>query len=268
MKQLDYAKLLETDWAEQFDNWQLNEIQLGLHMGLDVAVYAKPEYRMEQMEQIREGLKMGVDVSRYTRPEFDNAQMGEIRRGLYKGLDVSIYAKPEFDYLQMSEIRQGLGAGVDVTIYAKPEFGHKQMAEIWRGLVASLDTSAYANPEWSPDRMHVKRLTLVAEQSPNLTLITFGTYQGQKGGKFKLMSDSVDDVMRKYAGWNLAHVVPLRENGQYVAPQPDIVTLMAEHEKVYKNRITKTAQPVINRLVESQNLHSTLSELSETQLNK
>ena len=50
-----------------------------------------------QKEQISFGLQKGLDVNVYAKPEFDSLQMEEIRLGLVKGLDVNIYANPEFD---------------------------------------------------------------------------------------------------------------------------------------------------------------------------
>lgn len=239
MKQLDYSKLLKTDWVNQFTPQQLSVIKTGIERGLD--------------------------VSHYANPEFDEWQMYQIRNGVVSGVDVSIYAKPEFDSSQMSQILSGLEDGIDVSSYAKPEIGQMQMKEIRAGLVAGLDVSVYAKPDWTRDQMRTKRLTMVAEQSPNMTLITFGKYQGKKGGKFKCMPESVEDVLRKYASWNLVHVVPLRENGQYVAPQADIVTLMSEHENVFRNGLTLKATEIVNRLVD---LQSALSELSEAQPSK
>ncbi|MBF2019889.1 MAG: hypothetical protein IGR93_07260, partial [Hydrococcus sp. C42_A2020_068] len=37
----------------QFDQYQAHEIRLGLEKGLDVSVYANPEYQARQMEEIR-----------------------------------------------------------------------------------------------------------------------------------------------------------------------------------------------------------------------
>lgn len=59
------------------------------------------------MSKIRLGLLNGLDVSVYAKPEFDNQQMSKIRLGLADGLDVSVYAKPELSWKQMEEIRLG-----------------------------------------------------------------------------------------------------------------------------------------------------------------
>ena len=39
-------------------------------------------------------MKKGLDVSLYAKPEFNYKQMEEIRMGLEDCLDVSVYAKP------------------------------------------------------------------------------------------------------------------------------------------------------------------------------
>lgn len=67
-----------------------------------------------QMEQIRLGLENGLDVSVYAKPEFEDYQMREIRRGLENGLDVNTYVKPEFDWRQIQQISTGLGEDLDL----------------------------------------------------------------------------------------------------------------------------------------------------------
>jgi len=57
------------------------------------------------MYEIRLGWVFGLDVSIYAKPEFDWWQMDEIRKGLGDRVDVSSYAKPEFTWKQMKEIR-------------------------------------------------------------------------------------------------------------------------------------------------------------------
>ena len=55
------------------------------------------------MAEIRTALEKGLDVSLYATPEFDWLQMAEIRFGLEKGLDVSIYLNPGIDYEEMEK---------------------------------------------------------------------------------------------------------------------------------------------------------------------
>lgn len=83
MKQLDYGKLIETEWADQFDDYQLSAIRAGLKAGVNVSHYANPEFDRWQMSEIRDGLVAGLDVV-YAIPEFDNFQMAQIRSGLEK----------------------------------------------------------------------------------------------------------------------------------------------------------------------------------------
>ena len=54
----------------------------------------KGKFNNEQLSQIKKGINYGLDVSIYANPEFTYGQMSEIRKGLEKRLDVSIYAKP------------------------------------------------------------------------------------------------------------------------------------------------------------------------------
>jgi len=62
-------------------------------------------FNKSQLKQIEKGIIAGVDVSIYAKPEFVWKQMEQIRWGLEEGLDVSIYAKPEFTWGQMAGIR-------------------------------------------------------------------------------------------------------------------------------------------------------------------
>ena len=41
---LNIDNLMKTDWFSQFDEYQKKEIRYGLEEGLDVSVYANPEF--------------------------------------------------------------------------------------------------------------------------------------------------------------------------------------------------------------------------------
>ena len=79
---LTIDNLIKTDWINQFDEYQQQEILEGLKNNLDVLIYAKPE--------------------------FDESQMFEIKKGLENNIDVSIYAKPELSFREMETIREKL----------------------------------------------------------------------------------------------------------------------------------------------------------------
>ena len=62
------------------------------------------QFDKKQQEEILDGTCYNLDISIYAKSEFDHYQMDEIKRGLKKGLDVSIYAKTEFNWKQMKAI--------------------------------------------------------------------------------------------------------------------------------------------------------------------
>lgn len=95
----------------RFDEKQKQALRDGLENGLDISVYAKPEYNYDQMEQIRKGLEQKLDVSIYANPKFDWQQMREIRKGLEENLNASMYANPYFDWQRMSQFREELKYG-------------------------------------------------------------------------------------------------------------------------------------------------------------
>ena len=92
---LNIYNLIKTDWFEQFDN--------------------------EQKEEILEGLKNNIDVSIYAKIEFDSFQMNIIRKGLEENLDVSIYANPNISGYEMEEIRKKTGKEINVILENKIE---------------------------------------------------------------------------------------------------------------------------------------------------
>jgi len=163
------------------------QILLGLKKGLDVSIYAKPEFSGLQMQEIRLGLEKGLDVSIYAKPEYSHHQMDKILFGLERGLDVSIYAKPEFDCCQMNQIicflvrgfdinkyldagitssdmlyeaGRGLNEGIDLFDYAKQLNDSTQLYEILMGIRKGIDVSVYAKPEFSTDQMCQIRIGL------------------------------------------------------------------------------------------------------------
>ena len=74
-------------------------------MGKDIEM---SHFGIDQQQEIKEGLQAGLDVSVYAKPEFYAIQMRQIRLGLMAGLPVGIYASDKYDWFQMEEIRLGL----------------------------------------------------------------------------------------------------------------------------------------------------------------
>ena len=81
---LNIENLINTEWFNQFDKYQQEEIKLGLEDNLNVSLYAKPEFSFEQMELIRLGLIDNLDVSLYANSENSWQEMREIRLKLLK----------------------------------------------------------------------------------------------------------------------------------------------------------------------------------------
>ena len=83
------------DCLEEIDKYRqlgfrgnkLQQIKMGLEEGLDVSIYAKPEYNEWQMEQIRLGLKDHIDVGVYSFITIPADEMQHIREKLYTKAD-------------------------------------------------------------------------------------------------------------------------------------------------------------------------------------
>ncbi len=95
----------------------------------------------DQRQEIAEGTRDGLDVSIYAKPEFLAIQMRQIRLGLMEHLPVEIYATVDYDWFQMEEIRKGLKAGLDVKKYADPDVPFDKMRQIRKGLESGFDLS-------------------------------------------------------------------------------------------------------------------------------
>ena len=67
--------LIKTNWFNQFNKAQQEEILKGLEKNIDVSLYAKTKFNNYQMKEIRLGLEDNLDVSIYANSEFDEFQM-------------------------------------------------------------------------------------------------------------------------------------------------------------------------------------------------
>lgn len=72
---LTVENLINTDWINQFDKKQKEQIRLGLKANLDVSIYAKPVFDWKQMWQIKLGLEDNLDASIYAKKDFSWEQM-------------------------------------------------------------------------------------------------------------------------------------------------------------------------------------------------
>ena len=81
---LDIKNLVKTEWFNQFNELQQEQIKLGLEKQLDVSIYAKEYFDWVQMREIREGLHDNLDVSIYAKPEYSWRKMKGFRNRLLK----------------------------------------------------------------------------------------------------------------------------------------------------------------------------------------
>lgn len=147
-----------TNREKKFDSDQIEEINAGANMGLDVSWYAKKEFMAIQMRQIRLGLEESLDVSVYARPEYDWFQMEEIRLGMLDGVDYKVYANPSIDYEKMRQIRKGLCEGVDLSGYIELDAGI--LRELRKAIAAKVSILNYIKEGYDKDQLREIRLAL------------------------------------------------------------------------------------------------------------
>ena len=141
-----------------FTKDQQQEIDAGIREGLDVSIYAKPEFLGIQMHQIRLGLKEGLAVDRYAGNAFDWFQMEEIRLGLREQLDIDKYADPQIPFEVMRQIRKGLEDGFDLSQLKKMPAGI--LREVRYAMEAHVDISPYVKQGYVEEQLKYIRHAL------------------------------------------------------------------------------------------------------------
>ena len=81
---LDIKSLVKTEWFNQFDEPQQNQILNGLKKNIDVSVYAKSDFNYLQMRYIRQGLEANLDVSVYAKSEYSWQKMRAVKVKMLK----------------------------------------------------------------------------------------------------------------------------------------------------------------------------------------
>ena len=76
---LTVDNLIKTEWFNQFNKSQQEEILLGLENNIDISIYAKTIFDANQMNQIRWGLEDNLDISIYAKPEYSCLEMKHLR---------------------------------------------------------------------------------------------------------------------------------------------------------------------------------------------
>lgn len=80
----------------KFNEVQQYEIDTGLEQGLDVSIYAKPEFSFLDMYIIRKGLERGYDVSYYATQDFTLIKKLIIFDAMEHGIMPYVIAKKQF----------------------------------------------------------------------------------------------------------------------------------------------------------------------------
>ena len=114
---LQVEQLLKTDWASQFNKFQLGYINDGLANNLDVSIYAKSELSFEQMREIVHGLNQGFDMTKYASGDYSGDQISQIIFGLVEDLDVSEFDDVSMSSKQMRTAQEFLRLGFDMNVY-------------------------------------------------------------------------------------------------------------------------------------------------------
>lgn len=143
---------------DTFTRDQRQEIDAGIQEGLDVSVYAKPEFLGIQMHQIRLGLEEGLPVERYAKSDFDWFQMEEIRLGLKEHLDIDKYADQQIPFEVMRQIRKGLEDGFDLSPLKKMPAGI--LREVRYAKEAHVDISPYVRQGYVEEQLKYIRHAL------------------------------------------------------------------------------------------------------------
>lgn len=81
--------LKEYEDKDVFNDAQLCNIKLGLIMGDEVSIYAKPEFNYKQMDAIASGMVHNIDVTKYADSRYSHFQMLAIKDALIEGIDVT-----------------------------------------------------------------------------------------------------------------------------------------------------------------------------------
>lgn len=131
-----------------FNMKQMKEIELGKKSGIDVEIYAKPEFDARQMKALRLSLEDGIDVTPYARPELparvmDNARIC-IKRGkdILKYLDKDVY-EPSHSDLLICLIRRG----EDIKFLEDPRFTGQQRRIIMQGIKEGVPAAFMPKPD-------------------------------------------------------------------------------------------------------------------------
>lgn len=80
--ELELATITIDGKTHQYNWYQAKQIYLGLQAGIDVSIYADPEFEFDQMKEIKDGLVNRVDARLYADPKLSADEMYHMRDSL------------------------------------------------------------------------------------------------------------------------------------------------------------------------------------------
>jgi hypothetical protein len=146
--------------TREIDDHIMSQIRRGISNGVNIGLYARPEFSWRQMKEIRMGLQSNaVDTSVYANPELDYKAMEALRLGMQQnGLSpeqLRPYSNGDFDHSQINVIIRGILHEVDMSVLARPELDHPRMEQVLWALQDGVDIEPYANTRYTGDQIHV-----------------------------------------------------------------------------------------------------------------
>ena len=122
-----------------FDEYQLFELKVGFDKGLNIDLFAYPDFNDEIMYAIRSVLSGYREYLHDTRSQrravqyvvdgYDGCQIRELIIGLSKGLRVELYENQDLSFHEMQIIRQGLESEVDATKLSTADAAYKKFVK-------------------------------------------------------------------------------------------------------------------------------------------
>lgn len=122
-----------------FNEYQLFELKVGFDKGLNIDLFAYPDFNDEIMYAIRSVLSGYREYLHDTRSQrravqyvvdgYDGCQIRELIIGLSKGLRVELYENQDLSFHEMQIIRQGLESEADTTKLSTADEAYKKFVK-------------------------------------------------------------------------------------------------------------------------------------------
>ena len=132
-------KSYKEQYNYEFDEYQLFELKTGFVDGLNVDLFAYPDFNDEIMYAIRSVLYTYREYLHDTRAQrravqyvidgYDGLQIRELVIGLSKGLKVELYENKDLSFHEMCIIRQGLESEVDTAKLRTADAAYKKFVK-------------------------------------------------------------------------------------------------------------------------------------------